>query len=164
MNKFCILGIDPGTVKTGFALLHVQGNVRQLIDSGVIETRSSDALNVRYHAIFKRICELIKKYRPNALSIETQFVNKNVASAMKLSMARAAALIAATENYLEVYEYSPTLVKKAITTTGRATKEQIQKMTASLLGLKTPITSEDEADAVALALCHHFRHKRVQYV
>ena len=164
MKKNGILGIDPGTLKTGYALIEPHGNNITLLASGVIRTKPHQSLPIRYHTIFKEICCLLKKYAPACISIETQFMQKNVASAMKIAMARASALIAATEYNLEIYEYSPTQVKKSISSFGHSTKEQIQKMTASLLCLKEPLASDDEADAVALSLCHHFRHKRIQYV
>lgn len=164
MKKSKILGIDPGTLKTGFAILEIVASKIKLVSSGVIKTDPKSLMHERYHTIFKEIREIIKEFRPTILSIETQFVQKNVASAMKISMARGAVLIAAAEQHLEVFEYSPTAAKKAISTNATASKEQIMRMIQSLLNLKEPIKSDDQADAICLALCHHFKQKRITYV
>lgn len=97
---------------------------------------------------------MIQKYQPEILVVETQYVSKNVQSAMKLGMARGVAIIAAKRHSLGVYEYTPTEAKKAVVGSGKASKEQVQSMVKVLLRLATVPQPEDAADALALAICH----------
>jgi crossover junction endodeoxyribonuclease RuvC len=147
-----ILGIDPGTRVSGYGLLEVNGRNYAAIDYGCIRPPSSFKLSERYLVIFRGVDELIEKYRPHAVVVETQYVNKNAQSAIKLGMARGAVLIAAKNRGLPVFEYAPTNAKKAIGN-GRASKHQVQAMVQSLLSLLMP-PPEDAADALALAICH----------
>ena len=94
------------------------------------------------------------KYKPQALAVETQFVNKNAQSAIKLGMARGIAIITAKRTGIPVYEYAPTKAKLAVTGTGAASKQQIQGMVKILLNLACLPEPQDAADALALALCH----------
>jgi crossover junction endodeoxyribonuclease RuvC len=108
----------------------------------------------KYLEIFEAVCYLINKYKPDAMSIETQFVNKNSQSAIKLGMARGACLIAAAKYDVEVFEYAPKKIKLAATGVGGASKHQVAHMLQLMLGLKDPILPYDAADALAIALCH----------
>lgn len=148
-----IIGIDPGTRFTGFGLIHFKDGRYEVIDYGVIQPPLKAPLEKRYLAIFTALEHLIQKYKPSHLAIETQFVDKNVQSAIKLGMARGVCLLAAAKAGIFVSEYSPTMTKKAVVGKGHASKKQMQKMVQLLLNLNSEI-KEDAADALALAICH----------
>lgn len=148
-----IIGIDPGTLVTGFGIIKVEGASFLPIDYGCIRPPASFKLSERYLILFNAVEELIEKYQPTVMAVETQFVQKNVQSAIKLGMARGAAIIAAKRRGLSVFEYAPTKAKSAVVGNGRASKQQVQGMVKLLLNLKD-IPPEDAADALALAICH----------
>lgn len=149
-----ILGIDPGTQITGYGVLESKDAEYAAIDYGCIRPPSSLKLTDRYLIIFNGIEELIEKHAPEAVVVETQFVHKNVQSAIKLGMARGIVIIAAKRRGIPVFEYAPTKAKLAVVGNGRASKEQVQGMVQLLLKLPAPPTPEDAADALALAICH----------
>jgi len=149
-----ILGIDPGTRVTGYGLILVKGRDISVIDFGAICPPPKAALSKRYHIIFEALEEIIREHCPDAVSVETQFMHKNVMSAMKLSMARAMTLLAAERAEIPLFEYAPRKAKQAVVGRGAASKEQVQKMIQVLLNLTELPTPEDAADALALALCH----------
>jgi crossover junction endodeoxyribonuclease RuvC len=149
-----ILGIDPGTRVSGYGLIQLHDHGYDSIDYGCIRPPAHYKLSDRYLIIFNSIVELIEQYKPCALVVETQYVNKNVQSALKLGMARGMALIAAKKNGIPVFEYAPTEAKRAVVGNGKAGKFQVQGMVQSLLKLKEPPHPEDAADALALAICH----------
>lgn len=147
-----ILGIDPGSCTTGYGL--IRSDNLEIIDFGVIRPSLKLPLHERYLVIFEGVEELIVKYNSTILSVETQFVRKNVSSAIKLGMARGAVIIAAAKHKLKVYEYAPKKVKLAVTGRGCADKSQVQIMVQRLLRLKEPPKPLDASDALALAICH----------
>lgn len=149
-----IIGIDPGTRITGYGVIEVQGTTYRTIDYGCIRPPPTLKLSDRYLILFNAIDELLIKYRPHALAVETQYVEKNVQSSIKLGMARGAAIIAAKRQGLSVFEYAPTKAKLAVVGNGKASKGQVQGMVKLLLSLKEIPTPEDAADALALAICH----------
>lgn len=148
-----IIGIDPGTQKTGYGIINVTEHGIAVIDFGCIIPPLQLKLTDRYLIIFNAIEELLEKYHPLVMAVETQFVNKNVQSAIKLGMARGIAVIAAKKQGLTVVEYSPATAKRAAVGNGRASKNQVQIMIQRLFDLHEP-PPEDAADALALALCH----------
>ena len=150
--KTRILGIDPGSRQTGYGVIDSDGNQSVHIDSGCIYVKGEDFAQ-RLGYIFQQVSELIIEYRPTELSIEQVFVNKNVDSALKLGQARGAAICAAVQADLKVYEYTPKAVKSAVVGTGNATKEQVQHMMEMLLKLEKGLQA-DQADALGIALCH----------
>lgn len=153
-NILIIIGIDPGTRITGYGVIEVQGASYRTLDYGCIRPPPDLKLSDRYLILFNAIDELIMKYRPNALSVETQYFEKNVQSAIKLGMARGTAIIAAKRHGLSIFEYAPTKAKQAVVGNGKASKEQVQGMVKLLLKLQTIPTPADAADALALAICH----------
>ncbi len=153
-SEHVIIGIDPGTRVTGYGVVRVHNNHFDPIDYGCIRPPSGLKLSDRYLIIFNGIEELLKQYQPSDLVVETQFVNRNVQSALKLGMARGAVVIAARKNGVPVYEYAPTKAKLAVCGNGRASKTQVQGMVQRLLQLAEPPKPEDAADALALAICH----------
>lgn len=154
-----ILGIDPGTLITGYGLIESNDAEYAAIDYGCIRPPKSLKLTDRYLIIFNAIEELIEKYAPEALVVETQFVQKNVQSAIKLGMARGIAVLAAKRRGLTVFEYAPTQAKMAVAGSGKASKTQVQAMVKMLLNLPDipATTPEDAWDALALAICHAHR-------
>jgi len=149
-----IIGIDPGTRITGYGIIKVEGNTHKIVDYGCIKPPTDLKITDRYLVIFNGVEELVKKYRPNALIVETQYMQKNVQSAIKLGMARGAVVIAARKEDVPVFEYAPTKAKLAVVGNGRASKAQVQGMVQRLLNLAEPPEPEDAADALALAICH----------
>lgn len=149
-----IIGIDPGTQITGYGVIEVNGKIFRPIDYGCVRPPRKLKLSDRYLILFNAIEELLQKYRPHALAVETQYVEKNVQSAIKLGMARGAAIIAAKRQGLSVFEYAPTKAKLAVVGNGKASKHQVQGMVKLLLHLQELPTPEDAADALALAICH----------
>lgn len=149
-----IIGIDPGTEVTGFGIIEVSGNDYKVIDYGCIRPPRGRKLTDRYLIIFNALEELLVKYEPDALAIETQYVAKNAQSAIKLGMARGVAVVAAKRKGLPIYEYTPSKAKKAVVGNGNASKQQVQGMIKMLLKLPVLPTPEDAADALALAICH----------
>lgn len=149
-----ILGVDPGTRITGYGLIAMQDRSYFPLDYGCIRPPADFKLSERYLVIFDSIEELIERYRPAALVVETQYVHKNINSALKLGMARGTAIIAAKRKKIPVFEYAPAEAKRAVAGNGRASKLQVQNMVKHLLKLSSLPQPEDAADALALALCH----------
>lgn len=149
-----ILGIDPGTTITGYGIIKIEGNAYHAVDYGCVRPPPSLKLTDRYLILFNSLEELIEKHRPQALAVETQYVHKNVQSAIKLGMARGIAVIAAKRKGVAIFEYAPSEAKNAVVGNGRASKAQVQGMTKLLLNLAEIPTPEDAADALALAICH----------
>lgn len=149
-----ILGVDPGTRISGYGVISMKNHSYLPIDYGCIRPPAAYKLSERYLVLFDSICELIEKHRPAVLVVETQFVHKNVQSAIKLGMARGAVIIAAKKKGLSIFEYSPCVAKRAVAGNGRASKFQVQGMVQRLLKLAAPPEPEDAADALALAICH----------
>jgi len=147
-----VLGIDPGSRKTGYGIVESAKQHNRFIEAGVIELKSK-SMPQRLSRIYKEIDALIQEYQPDHVAIEQVFMNKNVASALKLGQARGAAICAAAKDDNEVFEYSAREVKLAVVGTGGASKHQVQHMTRILLNLKDDL-KEDAADALAIALCH----------
>lgn len=148
-----VMGVDPGTRRTGYALVEKSGNFFEAIDYGVIVPRQNLDLSKRYALIFEELDLLLNKYQPKAVSVETQFVFKNVQSALKLGMARGICVVVAARKDIPVFEYSPNKAKSSVVGNGKASKVQVQQMVKVLLSLDE-LPQEDSADALALAICH----------
>lgn len=157
-NEYIILGIDPGTRITGYGVIKLSGRIHTALDFGCIRPSPKAEKPQRYRALYEGIEELIGKYTPHALSIETQFVYKNAQTALTLGMAKAMALLAAAKRDIPVFDYTPMQAKRAVVGTGAASKEQVQQMIRHLLRLSELPTPQDAADALALALCHAHQH------
>lgn len=149
-----ILGIDPGTKISGYGLIKVEEKGYQPIDYGCIRPPPHLKLSDRYLIIFNAVEDLIDQYKPHALAIETQYVHKNIQSAIKLGMARGVVMVAAKKKGLPVFEYAPTKAKLAVVGHGKASKFQVQGMVQQILRLSALPQPEDAADALALAICH----------
>ncbi len=149
-----ILGIDPGSRLTGYGVIKQQGRSFQYLGSGCIKAAAQgNDLAQRLQIIFAGISELIIQYQPDMFAIEQVFMAKNPDSALKLGQARGAAIVAATNTGLSIWEYSARQIKQSVVGTGAADKTQVQHMVKSILKLAaTP--QADAADALAVALCH----------
>lgn len=152
--EITILGIDPGTAITGYGIIEVKGNVLRALDYGCIRTSAKASPSFRYTQIYKGLCELLERFSPDAVAVETQFVHKNVATAIKLGMSRGVAVLAPSLRSIPIFEYAPTRAKKAVVGNGSASKVQVQAMVKALLSLSVLPTPEDASDALALAICH----------
>jgi len=152
-----ILGIDPGSRLTGFGVIDMHGRDARYVASGTVRTLDG-SFPERLRQIFQSVAGIVDDYAPAIVAIESVFMHKNAGSALKLGQARSAALCATFSRALEIHEYAPREIKLAIVGTGGATKEQVQHMVVSLLGLSAA-PAPDAADALAAALCHgHQRH------
>jgi len=151
-----ILGVDPGTIKTGYGVVQYQKNELRLLHFGIINLVKEKTLPDKLQIIYGELNRLIKIYKPTDFSIETSFYGKNVQSAMKIGYARGVSLLAAVHHQLFIGEYSPREIKKSIVGTGAASKEQVNFMVKTLLSVKNEIPL-DASDALGAAICHAFR-------
>jgi crossover junction endodeoxyribonuclease RuvC len=154
--KVRILGLDPGSLCTGYAVVETGPKVIYVV-SGSIRARGA-SLADRLQEIFAGVDKLANEYQPDEVAIERVFMHRNADSALKLGQARGAALSATFAVRPRVFEYAPREVKLAVVGTGAAQKEQVQLMVRRLLNLSGPLGA-DAADALAIALCH--AHSRV---
>lgn len=152
-----ILGIDPGSRRTGFGVIRQTGSKAEYVSSGVIRIPET-ALPERLKVIFDSISEIIAQHNPEEMAIENVFMAKSAGSALKLGQARGAAIVAAVNCNLPVFEYEARKVKQSVVGTGAATKVQVQHMVKTLLNLPGD-PQEDAADALAVALCHAHTQK-----
>ena len=148
-----VLGIDPGTATTGYGVVSGDGTrPPTLVECGVIRTRARDALPNRLREIHEGVTELIARHRPTAIVVEDVFYAKNVRTTVVLGHARGVVLLAGAQAMIDVYEYPPAEIKKAVVGSGAASKEQVQFMLTRLLRLKAVPSPSDAADGVAAAL------------
>lgn len=153
-----VLGIDPGTAVTGYGVVSgAQAGAPALVECGVIRTKARDSLAARLADIYDGVTEIIQRHRPTILSIEDVFYARNVRTTIVLGHARGVVMLAAQQRGLEVHEYPPAEIKKAVAGTGAATKTQVQFMVAKLLRLKAPPEPADASDGVAAALAFLMR-------
>lgn len=152
-----ILGIDPGTLVMGYALLQFQGNNLKCLSMDVLKMSSKKDHYDRLKSIYNCINSIIQLHRPTLFAIEAPFYGKNVQSMLKLGRAQGVAIAAAMHNGLEVTEYSPKKIKQSITGNGNADKQQVWKMLQSVLKLEDKPDYYDASDALSVALCHHYQ-------
>jgi|TARA_B100000959_G_C14545562_1_gene445465 crossover junction endodeoxyribonuclease RuvC len=147
-----ILGIDPGSINTGYGIIESKGNYNKHIKNGVIKIKAK-TLAEKLKIINSEITTIIKTFEPDEIAIEKVFMHRNADSALKLGQARGAAITACAINDIPLFEYSANQVKQACVGKGHAAKEQVQHMIKILLCLEeSPLA--DAADALAIALCH----------
>jgi crossover junction endodeoxyribonuclease RuvC len=156
-----ILGIDPGTLFMGYALMDASTNNPKLLMMDVLKLSAKKDAYERLQKIHSKVCELITTYRPNTFAIEAPFFGKNVQSMLKLGRAQGVAIAAAMQAGLPVTEYSPKKVKQSITGNGNADKDQVWKMLQRILKLEEKPDSFDATDALAVALGHHYQSSSV---
>jgi len=154
-HREIILGIDPGSLVTGWGLVEVNANQIHCRAHGTIAS-SASSLAERLSHIYRSLHEIIERHHPSAISLEKVFFSRNVQSALKLGHARGVALLAAAEHEIGVAEYSAAEIKVAVVGYGRATKDQVKKMVGALLCVRGAMRA-DAADALAAAICHVHR-------
>jgi len=147
-----ILGIDPGTVATGWGVVELGAGSLIHVAHGAISSRAGRSQPLRLARIYRGLREILVRYEPQGISLEKVFFARNPQSVLKLGQARGVALLAAAESGVEVHEYSSAEIKLAVVGYGQATKEQVQKMVGSLLRLSGKLPA-DAADALAAAVC-----------
>jgi crossover junction endodeoxyribonuclease RuvC len=148
-----VLGIDPGTARTGYGVVERRGSVLKLIDYGCIQTPSADPLPQRLLQIQLALEALFTQHNIELVGVERLFFNKNVQTAFAVGQARGVVLLLAAQHGLPVVEFGPHEVKIAVTGYGRAPKVQVQKMVQVILGMTTMPQPDDAADALAVAIC-----------
>lgn len=149
-----ILGIDPGTATMGYGVITHTGRDVTFVDCGVIQTSKHERMADRLVIIAKDLRTLIKRHKPDVVAVEELFFAKNVTNALTVGQARGVVLLIAAEAGCEIAEYKPHQVKQAISSYGRATKQQMQQMVQTILSLAAPPTPDDAADALAVAITH----------
>ncbi|QJC32257.1 crossover junction endodeoxyribonuclease RuvC [Enterobacteriaceae endosymbiont of Donacia versicolorea] len=147
-----ILGIDPGSIVTGYGLIRKYGKKIIYIDSGCIILKIKD-FPTRLKIIYNKVSQIINKFKPDSFVIEQIFMAKNADSALKLGHARSAAIVSAVNHNLPVFEYSASKVKMTVVGVGNAKKKQVQDMVFMLLKLPN-YPKTDAADALAIAITH----------
>ncbi|MDR1425385.1 MAG: crossover junction endodeoxyribonuclease RuvC [Rickettsiales bacterium] len=148
-----VLGVDPGLIKTGYGIIRAEGCNLLYLASGTIFTNTKMPMENRLRDIFNALSHLLTVHRPDYLSIEDTFVNKNPLSSLKLGQARGTAILCAGLSGIEVFEYKPNTIKKSVTGIGKATKDQVGAMIKYIFPM-AKLKTEDEADALAIAICH----------
>jgi crossover junction endodeoxyribonuclease RuvC len=159
MGTVIVLGIDPGTAATGYGIVERNGSHLRMVEFGVLETLAGGTAGERLVAIHAGVAELIERHRPALVGVERIFFSRNVQTAFSVGQARGVAILAAAQSGLPIYEYTPNEVKIAVTGYGRASKDQVQRMVQTVLGLAQMPTPDDAADALAVAIClaHSYR-------
>ena len=156
-----ILGIDPGSVITGYGVIEARGRQCRLLDQGVLRPGSRKPLAERLKLIYDGLCEVIDRNHPELVAVESTFGGRFPKAALVLGHARGVALLAAANRGLQVWEYAPREVKSAIVRAGGASKQQVQYMVSAMLNLDRGPGSEplpeDASDALAVAICHYHR-------
>jgi crossover junction endodeoxyribonuclease RuvC len=151
--RMIVLGIDPGTASTGYGVVESSGSRLRALDGGVIETNSALALERRLAQIHTRIVELLDEHVPDAVAIEQLYFGANVRTAFAVGQARGVVLLAAGMRAIPCRSYTPQQVKAAVCGSGRADKDQVQRMVARLLALPELPHPDHAADALAVAIC-----------
>jgi len=149
-----VLGVDPGTATTGWAIVEEVKKNPRLVACGCVNTSKSNSDAERLVEIGRDIATLVKKYKPAEAAIEDLFFFKNLKTAITVAQARGVILYEIKKNLIPLFAYTPLQVKQAITGYGRAEKKQIQVMVKNILNLKNVPRPDDAADAVAIAICH----------
>jgi len=149
-----ILGIDPGTARTGYGVIDDINDTYNLVNFGCITTEAGVPLEARLHEIAHDLEEIIKKFKPDYAAIEELFFSKNTKTALSVAHARGVMIQKLNENNIPVCSYNPMKIKLALCSDGKAKKPQIQKMVQILLDLDTIPSPDDAADALAIAICH----------
>ncbi len=149
-----ILGIDPGTVTTGYGVIVGRGEEAEFVDCGVFTTPPRSPIEERLHFLYQKIMGLISIHQPDVVAIEQPFFAKNVRSALAIGRAEAVAILAAVNKGLPVHEYTPAQIKQRVANYGASSKEQIQEAIRLQLRLAQAPEPPDAADALAVAFCH----------
>ena len=154
-----VLGIDPGIARTGYGIIAEKNQNFRHITSGCIYSHKSMAVEDRLENIFSKVTKLVEDYEPQALVIEKLFFSKNTRTALQVGEARGTVTLVAAKSNVPLFEYTPLQVKQAVAGYGKANKGQVQRMVCMLLKLAREPAVDDEADALAVAICHLHHHR-----
>jgi crossover junction endodeoxyribonuclease RuvC len=149
-----VLGIDPGTITTGYGVVESRNDEIALVECGVLVSRQRSPIGERLSYIYRELLKVIQRHQPDTVAVEQPFVGDNVRSALAIGRAQAIALLAAANKGIPAYEYTPAQIKQMVTNYGASSKEQIQEMVRLQLGLAEAPQPDDAADALAVAICH----------
>ena len=149
-----VLGIDPGTIATGYGMIRADGNRLRMLDAGVLRSPAGRPLAHRLRTLCDDLDALLRETRPDGVALEGLFAARNIRSALTLAHLRGAFLLTLARWDLDVAEYSPPEVKKAVTGHGATAKEQVRMMVKQLLGASGASLALDASDALAVAICH----------
>lgn len=149
-----ILGIDPGLAHTGWGVVETRGTVCRARAYGCVTTTAGEPIDLRLGRICRSLAEVIEKYGPTELAIESIYFGENTKSAIATAQARGAAIVACSAAGLTVGEYTPMQIKQAVVGTGAADKHQVTYMVRSVLALDHDPRPDHAADALAAAVCH----------
>jgi crossover junction endodeoxyribonuclease RuvC len=149
-----VVGIDPGTANTGYGVVARQGGRMVALDGGVVQTSPSADPAARLAAIHARVSELLDEHQPEAVAVEELYFGANVRSALAVGQARGVVLLAAGQRGIPCWSYTPQQIKGAVCGSGRAAKDQVQRMVQTLLSLEELPRPDHAADALAVAICH----------
>lgn len=148
-----VFGMDPGIGRFGWAAVEIRSGVPALLGAGRLSTPARQSEVTRLQSLYRRLVKLLREFAPDRVAIEKLYFSRNVSTAMAVGQARGIALLAAAESNIPVLEFSPTTIKSAVTGYGRAEKRQIRQMVKTIFRLRSLPTSDDLADAVAVAWC-----------
>lgn len=159
-----ILGVDPGTITLGYAIIEGESEEIHMVDCGVISLGAKIPTEERLRLLYIELNHIIEKYKPTEVAIEEPFVGRNIKSALAIGKAQSIAALAATNQDLPIYYYSPAKVKQQITNYGRSEKQQISEMIKTYLGLSSSGEALDATDALAVAICHLWQSQYSQWL
>lgn len=148
-----ILGVDPGSIRTGWGVIELAGPKLRGVAAGTVEASTKDAFEQRLRTVYRGICDIIEKYAPEQMAVEDVFFAHNARSALKLGQVRGVVLLAGAQADLPIGSYAPALVKRSVAGRGQANKEQIGQIACAMLGFRT-IPGPDATDALAIAITH----------
>ena len=151
-NFITVMGIDPGLAITGYGILRSNGRDHEVLKAHYLKTSPKTNHFERLYYIFTEINNLMIQYHPNEIAIESQFVGKNVRSAISVAEARTVAMLAGSMNNIDIFSYAPTEIKEAITGYGKADKQQVLEMVQALVPINEKKLMYDTSDAIAIAL------------
>ena len=149
-----ILGVDPGSRRTGYGCIETGGSRHHVVDCGAVTGPPRIPLAEKLLVVHRGLAELLARHGPDVVALEDLFYARNVRSALVLGHVRGALMLAAAAAGVTICEYTPAEVKQAVVGYGRAEKGQVQQMVALLLGMEQPPTPLDVSDALAVAVCH----------
>lgn len=154
MDRKVILGIDPGTARTGFGIIATFDDQVQYVEHGCITTTPKHSRSERLDILYRKLNSVLERVTVDELVVEQLFFNRNVNTAMAVGEARGVILLAGAQRGLPLYEFNPVQVKEALTGYGHAKKNQVREIVMMQLGLEEPPTPDDASDALAIALTH----------
>jgi crossover junction endodeoxyribonuclease RuvC len=155
-----ILGVDPGTIRLGYGVVDSEEEMH-MVDCGIINLSTRLPMEERLHSLYSELSKIIANHKPDEVAIEEPFIGHNVRSAFAIGKAQAIAILAAVNQGVPIYYYSPAKIKEQVTSYGQSDKQQVQEMVRVQLGLSELPQPSDAADALAVAMCH-IQQKRLK--